>query len=322
MSEKKVIAVVGATGMQGGGLVRAIHADTDSAFTARAITRDPGSGKAQALARLGAEVVGADVDDEASLARAFAGAHGAYCVTFYWEHFSPDKEKAHAGNMARAAKAAGVDHVIWSTLEDTRRWIPLSDDRMPTLMGAYKTPHFDAKGESDQVFKDLDLPVTCLLTAFYWDNLIHFGMAPQPGPDGQLLFTLPMGDAKLPGIAAEDIGRCAYGVFRSGNELVRKTVGIAGEHLTGAEMAAALARVLGRDVRYNAVSPEVYRGFGFPGADDLGNMFQFKHDFTEYYCGARDIAFSRTLNPQLQTFAGWLEAHREQIALAARSASA
>ncbi|HLW94743.1 MAG TPA: NmrA family NAD(P)-binding protein, partial [Solirubrobacteraceae bacterium] len=152
MADKKVIAVVGATGAQGGGLVRAILADPDGGFSARAITRDPSSEKAQELAALGAEVVAADVDDEASLERAFAGAHGAFCVTFFWAHFSPETELAEAANMARAAKAAGVEHVIWSTLEDTREFIPLDDDRMPTLGERYKVPHYDAKGEANHIF--------------------------------------------------------------------------------------------------------------------------------------------------------------------------
>src|SRR5512144_913307 len=102
---KKIIAVVGATGAQGGGLVRAICNDPSGGFSARAITRDVNSDKARALAKLGAEVVPGDVDDEASLKRAFTGAYGAYCVTFFWAHFSPEKEKAEATAMARAAKA-------------------------------------------------------------------------------------------------------------------------------------------------------------------------------------------------------------------------
>ena len=167
-------------------------------------------------------MVAADVDDEASLERAFEGAYGAYCVTFYWAHFSPEKEMAHAAAMARAAKKAGLKHVIWSTLEDTRRWVPLDDDRMPTLMGKYKVPHFDAKGESNHFFTDQGVPTTFLLTSFYWDNFIHFGMGPQPGPDGKLAITFPMGDRKLPGIAAEDIGGCAYGIFKAGDTLHRK----------------------------------------------------------------------------------------------------
>jgi len=313
MAEKKIIAVVGATGAQGGGLVRAILKDPAGGFAVRAITRNTGSDKAKALAQGGAEVVAADTDDEAGIAKAFAGAYGAFCLTNFWEHFSPEKEAAQIGNMARAAKSANLQHVIWSTLEDTRKWVPLSDNRMPTLQGKYKVPHFDAKGESDKKFAEAGVPTTLLLTSFYWDNLIHFGMGPKKGADGKLAFTLPMGERKLPGIAAEDIGKCAYGIFKRGKEFIGKTVGIAGEHLTGAQMAAALSKALGQDVKYNEVSPEVYRGFGFPGADDLGNMFQFKRDFEQYFCGARDLAVSRSLNPELQMFSQWLERNKGKI---------
>ncbi len=313
MAERKIIAVAGATGSQGGGLVRAILRDAGGGFAARALTRNVDSDKARELAKLGAEVVAADVDDVGSLKRAFEGAYGAFCVTFYWAHLSPEKEVAQATNMAGAARDAGLRHVIWSTLEDTRRWVPLSDDRMPTLMGKYKVPHFDAKGEADRVFTELGVPTTFLLTSFYWDNLIYFGMGPKKGPDGKLAFTLPMADKKLPGIAAEDIGKCAYGIFKAGTQYVGKTVGIAGEHLTGAEMAAALSRALGREVRHQDMSPEAYRSLGFPGADDLGNMFQFKRDFEEMYCAARKPDVARALNPSLQTFDEWLARNKNRI---------
>lgn len=312
---KKIIAVTGATGAQGGGLVRAILADPDGGFAVRALTRDPESASAKALSAAGAEVVACDLDDETSVEKAFAGAYGAFCVTFFWAHFSPEKELAQAGAMARAAKKAGLQHVIWSTLEDSRRFVPLDDDRMPTLMGKYKVPHFDAKGEADQIFQDLGLPVTLLLTSFYWDNFIHFGSGPQKGPDGKYALTLPMGDKKLPGIAAEDIGRCAYGIFKGGGQFAGKTVGIAGEHLTGTEMAEKLSKALGIEVAYNAVEPAVYRSFGFPGADDLGNMFQLKRDFNEQFCAPRDPAFSRSLNPAMQDLDAWLAANASQIPL-------
>ncbi|HVE42815.1 MAG TPA: NmrA/HSCARG family protein [Planctomycetota bacterium] len=310
---KKIIAVTGATGSQGGGLVRAILADKE--FAVRAITRKPDSDKGKELAKLGAEVVAANLDDEASLKKAFAGAHGAYLVTNFWEHFSPEKEIAQARAMAKAAKEAGVQHVIWSTLEDTRRWVPLSDNRMPTLQGKYKVPHFDGKGEANKIFSEVGVPTTLLNTSFYWDNLIGFGMGPKKGSDGKLAFTLPMADKKLPGIAAADIGKCALGIFKRGAEYIGKTVGIAGDHLTGAQMAAALSTALGREVVYNAVSPEQYRKFGFPGADDLGNMFQFKAEFEKDFCGARDLKVSRSLNPELQTFAAWLSANKDRIPL-------
>ncbi len=315
MADKKIIAVVGATGAQGGGVVRAILADKAGGFTARALTRNVKSDKARALAALGAELVAADVTDVESLKRAFAGAYGAYGVTFFWEHFSAEKEIAEGRAIAQAAKHAGIKHAIWSTFEDTRKWIPLSDTRMPTLQGKYKVAHFDGKAEVNEDFTRLGVPTTFLLTSFYWENMIYLGAGPQKGPDGKLALTYPMGDKKLPGIAAEDIGKCAYGIFKRGSEFIGKTVGVAGEHLTGAQMAAALTRALGQEVRYNDVPPDVYRSFGFPGADDMGNMFQFKRDFEKDYCGARSLAVSRALNPALMTFEQWLAENKSRIPL-------
>jgi hypothetical protein len=180
MAEKKIIAVLGATGAQGGGLARAILNDATGGFAVRALTRDINSDKAKELGKLGAEVVAADVDNVESLKKAFKG---------------------------------------------------------------------------------------------------------------------------------------AYGIFKRGREFIGKTVGVAGEHVTGAQMANTLTKVLGREVRYNAVSPEVYRGFGFPGAEDLGNMFQCKRDFEQYYCGVRNLEVSRSLNPSLQTFEQWLKKNDNRIPL-------
>lgn len=315
MADKKIIAILGATGAQGGAIARAILNDPESQFAVRALTRNAASDKATALANLGAEVVEADADDLSSLKKAFDGAYGAYCVTFFWDHFSPEKERAQAGHMARAAKETGLKHVIWSTLEDTRQWVPLEDNRMPTLMGKYKVPHFDAKGEANHLFTDLNVPTTFLLTSFYWDNFINFGSGPKRDSDGKLSITFPMGDKRLSGIAAEDIGKCAAGIFKRGQEYINKTVGIAGGHLTGSEMAAAMSEALGEEVRYNDVPPEVFRSFGFPGAEDLGNMFQFKRDFNEYFCGARSLEETRALNPSLQSFEEWLARNKERIPL-------
>jgi len=215
--------------------------------------------------------------------------------------------------MAQATKRAAVQHVIWSTLEDTRERVPLSDDRMPTLQGKYKVPHLDEKGAADELFLKSGVPATVLLTSFYWDNFIYFGSGPKKGPDGVLALTFPMGDKKLPGIAAEDIGRCAYGIFKAGKKYHGKTVGIAGEFLTGQEMADQMEKALGQKVVYNEVTPDQYRSFGFPGADDLGNMFQFKRDFNSYYCGARNIEESRALNPELLTFEAWATKNKDRI---------
>ncbi len=315
MGEKKIIAVFGATGAQGGGLVRAICNDSNSEFTARAISRDVNSNKAKELAALGAEVVEGDLSDEASVYKALEGAYGAYFVTFFWSHFSPEQEKAEIELYANAAKKAGIQHAIWSTLEDTRKLIPLSDDRMPTLMEKYKVPHFDGKGESDHFFTDAGVPTTFLHASFYWDNFIYFGAGPKRGEDKKLALTLPIGDAKMAGIAAEDIGKCAYGIFKAGKEMIGKRIGIAGEHLTGIEMAEALTKALGEPVVYNKIPASVYRSFGFPGADDLGNMFQFYDEFEQELNTLRNVSQSKQLNPALQNLDEWLAINANKIPL-------
>lgn len=310
----RVIAVVGATGMQGGSLCRAILDDRGGGFSCRAITRDPGKEKARAVAARGAEVVKADLDDPSSLERAFAGAHGAFCVTNFWEHLSGVKERAQAKNLADAARAAGVKHVIWSTLEDTRALMAPSDTRMPMLQQNYRVPHFDAKAEADKFFSGL--PVTYLVTSFYWDNLYMFGMAPKKGEDGKYSWTFPMGRSRLAGMAAEDIGRVAYGIFKAGQQYIGKRVGIAGEFLTIDEMGRTLSKRLGiGPVEYNDVDPDVYRTFGFPGADEMGNMFQIYRDFEKEVVGARSVEAARSLNPALQSFDQWVEANRAKISV-------
>ena len=316
MPAKKVIAVIGATGAQGGGLVRAIAGDRESPFAARAITRKPYSDKARALAALGVEVVAGDTDDASDLDRAFAGAYGAYCVTNFWEHFSADREFVQATNMARAAHKAGLEHIIWSTLEDTRKWVPLEDGRLPTLQGNYKVPHFDGKGSADGVFAREGVPTTYLLAAFYWENFIYFGAGPRKRANGDLSLDLPLGGAKLPGIAAEDIGKCAYGVFLRGTRTVGKRIGIAGEILSGPELAAKLARSLGRKVEFSDVPFAVYRGLGFPHAEDLGNMFQFQAILGDEFLRARDPGLARSLNPGLLDFDGWLAANPAPVPIA------
>jgi uncharacterized protein YbjT (DUF2867 family) len=314
MATSKIIAVMGATGSQGGGLCSAIFDDNSGEFACRAITRDPNNEKAKALAAHGAEVVAADMDDLESLKRAFAGAYGVFCVTNFWEHFSGEKEKAQAKNMADAARAASPQHVIWSTLEDTRELMSPADKRMPMLQENYRVPHFDAKAEADAYFEGL--PVTYLITSFYWDNLYAFGLGPKKEDDGSYSWTFPMGTARLAGIAAEDIGKVALGIFKRGARCFGKRIAIAGEHLTMSEMAEKLSKALGiSTIKYNAVEPDAYRRFGFPGADEMGNMFQVYRDFEKEVVGMRSVPSTRELNPQLLDFDAWLAKYGNRIAI-------
>lgn len=312
MANKRKIVVFGATGSQGGGLVDSILDDPESEFSVRAVTRDPGSDSAKSLANKGAEVVKANIDNFNDIKEALDDAYGAFFVTFFWEHFSPEKEFNNIKNYAKAASEEGLEHAIWSTLEDTREIIPLDSDEMPTLQEKYNVPHFDAKGEADKFFKEYNVPTTYLLASFYWDNMIHFGMGPQRGEDGKLAIAFPMGDKKMAGIAADDIGKCAFGIFKEGKKLIGERIGIAGEHISFNDVAKSLSEFLGEEVTYNAVTPEQYRGFGFPGADDLGNMFQFYHDY-DVYNSNRDVERSTELNPDLKSFNEWLDQYGSKI---------
>ncbi len=318
MTDKKLIAVVGATGSQGGGLVQAIL--DDGTFAVRALTRNKQSASAQQLAAAGAEVVEADLDDETSLRKAFDGAHGAYIVTNYWVERTPAEEAARtrgqmefdqAENAARAAKEAGVAHVIWSTLEDTRVHFG-ETDRVPDIDGNYKVPHFDAKGEANELFTKYGVPTTFLQTTFYYEAMLQ-GMGPARDDSGKLILTLPMDDQPLSGIAAIDIGRTALGVFKRGQEFIGQTVSIAGDHLTGKEYAAALTDALGEEVTYQPYTWDEYRALGFPMAIEIANMFQFYAEDSARFTGDRDLKLVRELNPDLQTFAGWLAQHKDKV---------
>lgn len=315
MSSKKIIAVVGSTGAQGGGLVDAILADPLGPFTVRALTRRTDSAAALALAERGAEVVAANLADEQSLRRAFDGAYGAYIVTNYWESMSAATELAQAGNAARAAKAAGVQHVIWSTLEDTRVHLPVSDPRLPVLEGSYTVPHFDAKAEADSFFIDLGVPTTFLRTTFYWEAYLQ-GFGPQRAENGRLTLTIPMAEAELAGIASADIGRVAFAVFKRGQELIGETVSIAGEHLTGEQVAQAFAEHYGEPVDYIPPTFDDFRALPIPAAAEVGNMFQYYAEAAKDFTGARDLDFVRQLHPDLLTFRQWLAAHKDALAIA------
>jgi uncharacterized protein YbjT (DUF2867 family) len=312
---RPILTVFGATGAQGGGLARAVLADPRQRFALRAVTRKPDGAAAQALARAGAQVVAADLDDPLSVRRALDGAHGAFFVTNFWEHFSPQTELDQALTMATAAAQVGLRHVVWSTLEDTREFFPADGARMPVLLGRFNVPHLDAKGEANRFFTEHRLPVTFLYTSFYWENLIHFGLGPKRGVDGRLQFVLPMGDARLPGIAVEDIGRSAFGVFARGPSPAVRSVGVAGEHLNGTQLAKHLSVALGEAVDHIALAPAAYAALGFPGADELANMFQFKREFEARYCAARSVDETRQLNPALQSFGQWLQANAQRIPL-------
>jgi uncharacterized protein YbjT (DUF2867 family) len=323
MTNKKIIAVVGATGVQGGGLLRAIMADPDGRFTARALTRNADSGRARALASPGVEVIEADLDDETSLRKAFDGAYGAYVVTNFWAQRTPEQEQARtraemeldqAAAAARAAKDTELRHVVWSTLEDTRPHFARLGSNVPNALGNYKVPHFDAKAEANASFTALGVPTTFLQTTMYYEALLQ-GLGPHRDANGELVLTLPMADKRWALIAGEDIGKTALGVLRGGEEFIGKTVSIAGTLATGEELAATFTAALGEKVVYRPMTTDQMRASGQPGTLETANMFQFYSDASDYFTAVRDLDLVRELNPELQTLDSWLTQHKSEIPL-------
>lgn len=323
MTDKKTIAVVGATGVQGGGLLRAIMADPDGPFTARALTRNTGSDRARELASQGAEVIEADLDDETSLRKAFDGAYGAFVVTNFWVQRTPEQEQARtraqmeldqAATAARAAKDAELRHVVWSTLEDTRPHFQRLGIEVPDALGSYKVPHFDAKGEANAFFTGLGVPTTFLQTTFYYEAFLQ-GQGPHRNDNGELVLSLPMAGNKLALVAGEDIGKTALGVFRRGGQFIDTTVSIAGTHATGEQLAAMFTAALGEKVVYRPMTTDQMRASGQPGAVEVANMFQFYSDASEYFTGVRNLDLVRELNPELQPLDTWLTRHKNEIPL-------
>jgi len=313
MNDTKVIAVAGATGSQGGGAARAILADPDSGFAVRALTRTPDSPAAKALADLGAEVVQADFNDESSVRKAFEGAYGAFLVTNFWAHGSAAKESAEIEVLARAAAAAGLQHVVWSTLEDTRELLPVDDLRMPVLQDKYNVPHFDAKGEGNELFRKAGVPTTFLNTTFYYQGFLGFAV-PKRAEDGALTLTLPFEDGKLlAGVDVDDIGRTAFAILKGGEQYIGATISLAGDHLTGAQYAERLGAALGEPVRFQSVPYDVFRTLPIPGATEIANMFQYYGDFDAQFTGARDLTALRELHPQLKSFDAWLAENAAKI---------
>jgi uncharacterized protein YbjT (DUF2867 family) len=323
MTDKKIIAVVGATGQQGSGLARAILADPDGPFVLRALTRSADSAAAKDLAAQGAEVVEASLDDEGSVRKAFEGAYGAFVVTNFWVQRTPEEEQARtraqmeldqAAIAARAAKDAGLKHVVWSTLEDTRPHFDHLGSELPTLLDVYKVPHFDAKGEANAFFIDLGVPTTFLQTTFYYESFL-MGQGPHRDENGRLVLTNPMGDSVMALVASEDIGRTAYGILLAGAKYIGRTVGLAGTHATGTELAELFTKVLGEKVDYRPLTHDEVRASGTPGALEIANMYQFYADASEYFVGNRDLDLARELNPRLKPLEEWLTEHKNEIPL-------
>lgn len=288
MNSKNIILVVGATGAQGGSVARALL--SRGKFAVRALTRKPDSAAAQELRSLGAEIVQGDLDDVSSLRAALEGVHGVYGVTNFWEHFA--HEDVQGRNLVNAVSEAKVQHFIFSTLP------PIAKE----TNGALKSPHFDIKAEHEELARSLNIPSTFIHVPFYYENFLYF-FPPRPAGDGTYQFGFPNGDTPLAAMSVEDVGAVVAPMFEEPSRWIGKTVKLAGDEIPAAEYAAIMSRTTGATIQYAYVPREVFAALGFPGAEDLADMF-------EYYrlhipSRAQDVESCRALAPVLQSFAAW-----------------
>lgn len=275
----KVILVSGATGNQGGALAQQLIAD---GWQVRTLTRDPGKPSAQALAGQGMEVVQGDLNDSASLAQALQGVYGVFSVQNFWEHGYEGEIKM-GQTLAEAAQAAGVQHLVYSSVGGAERKTGI--------------PHFDSKWVIEEHLNGLDVPATVIRPVFFMENFKTF-MRPQPQGDSLVFSAALKADKPLQMIAVEDIGAFAALAFAKPEEFAGQSLEIAGDELTPLQIAEALGRGLGQSVSFVEMPIEQVRSFDKESA----KMFEW---FNESGYQA-DIPALRTLHPGLLTFEQWV----------------
>jgi uncharacterized protein YbjT (DUF2867 family) len=272
MTNEKIIAVIGATGQQGGSVVNSLLAS--GKYKVRALTRNASSDKAKALAARGVEIFEGDMHGAGKLKELLEGAYGVFLVTQFWEKFDAEYEFTGAKTVADEAKAAGVQHFVYSALENVKR-LTSEWPSKPT----YIVPHFDGKGRAAEYIETLGFPkVSFVQVSFYSENLAGM-MAPQKQDDGSFLFVNPMGKTPMHVVALADIGPQVLNVFENAEKYNGKYVGLASDKLTFDEIAALMSKQLGKLVKYQFQPVEVCAKAGYPGAEDLSNMFGFYRDY-------------------------------------------
>jgi uncharacterized protein YbjT (DUF2867 family) len=292
-TNQKLIAVIGATGQQGGGVVRALQ--EGGGFKVRALTRDP-----QKNRDLADEVVAVDLDRPETLPAAFEGAHGVFFVTNFWEQGTDELKQAAA--VIHAAKEAGVQHFIWSTLPNVAA----------ISGGELNVPHFSIKAQIDSMVADAAFPHhTFVIAPFYYQNFLG-ALAPQKQEDGSSSWTLPL-DPTVRGMHMGDpteLGHIVAGAFANPDQAGNgEYLPLVGDLLSFNDIVETL-NGQGHKVSFNQMPIEVYSGL-YPGAAELGANFQFTEKYT--YLGSpslKEIALANQLADRIPTnFATWASAN-------------
>ena len=277
------VGVCGITGSQGGAVSRLF---LENNYEVVGLTRNLDVEKSKDLIKSGVKLVKCDFDNPESLRGVFDGCDAVFVVTNFWEYLDPKREYNQAKNVIDSIIQSNIKHIVWSTLEDTRD----HKDNIKYL-GDYKVPHFDEKGMISKYLGTLDVNVTNLYTSFFCENLLGM-MKLKKEEDGIRKIYLPMNDSLLPIVTVEDIGKMIYKVV---TDKIYGDVGVASEHLKISEMAKIMSEVLEEEVQYVNLPADVYRGLGFPGCEDLGNMFEFKDVHNEEFCNMRSMETVRNL---------------------------
>jgi uncharacterized protein YbjT (DUF2867 family) len=243
-----------------------------------------------------------DLSDPGSLTSALEGCYGCFGVTNFWEHFGGELEQGR--NLVDAVAASAVRHFIFSTLPNVKK----------LTRGEVELPHFDIKGELEEYTRERGVPTTFVHVAFYYENFLSF-FPPRRQEDGNFGFGFPQGDTPLAMVSVDDVGGMVGAIFERPEEFSGKTVGFVGEDRPVAEYAEEMSGVLGRKIVYSHIPREVFASFGFPGAEELANMF----DYNRRYIPSRrdDREATKRLYPQVQSFRDWLnrEAQRFELKL-------
>ncbi len=257
MSPKKILTVFGATGVQGGSVVKTVlaHAGLSKEYKIRAITRDPTKPSAQALASQGVEPVEADLDHAESIQRAIAGSYAVFAVTNYWEKQSKEGEIKQGKTIADACKAAGVKHLVWSALPNVTKM----------TKGVLKgVEHFDSKAEVAEYIETMkgDMAVTYFMPGFYMQNIK--GMI-KPGQDGVPTFTQPWNgsETQVPLFdSGTDSGTFVAGILSRDLESVNGMwVHAVSQWVTPNQIVETISKVSGTQVKFQSVPEDIYKGF-------------------------------------------------------------
>jgi uncharacterized protein YbjT (DUF2867 family) len=288
-TDKKLIAVVGATGQQGGAVVRALRATNQ--FKVRALTRN--TAKHRGLAD---EVVEADLNRPETLKSAFAGAHGVFLVTNFQEHGADELNQASAA--VRAAKDAGVKHFVWSTLPNVEA----------ISKGKFDVPHFTGKAKVDRVVREAGFAnYTFVIAPFYYQNLVGV-LGPQKQPNGSAGWTLPL-DPTVRSIHMGDItelGSLVAGAFANPDLAGHgEYLPLVGDFVSFNEVIDTLKQQ-GHNFSVHQVPKDVFAGF-FPGAAEIAEMFAYFQAHTYLGSNSRDqIALANKVAGRSATkFSAW-----------------